>query len=209
MLVDEKKKKLIFEVALGEKGEEVKKIALPIDRGIAGETCTKGKPVLVNDVSQCKNFDCSFDEKTGFKTKSILCVPLKIKDSVIGVAEAINPCRKKEFDEDDIYLLSLFSNQVALAIEGARLHKKILLKKRLEDELNFARTIQQSFLPHEFPEDDRFSLYGVTHPARTVGGDFYDVFSLSDGRLGFTIGDVSGKGVPAALFMAFIWLWEC
>jgi len=197
MLVDEEKKNLVFEVALGDKGEQVKEIKLPLGKGIAGEVASKGESLLIDDAYKYGGFDRSFDEKTGFRTKSILCVPIKIKNRVIGVAEAINPRGKDIFDGNDLYLLSLFCNQVALAIESARLHGKILQQKHLEDELNFARSIQESFLPHSFPECDNFSFYGVTYPARTVGGDFYDISNLGGQRLDFLIGDVSGKGVPA------------
>ena len=204
MLVDEKNEKLVFEVALGEKGDDVKKISLPLGKGIAGEVALKGEPLIIQDAYTYPAFDPSFDEKTGFRTKSIICTPIKIKNKIIGVAEAINPRGKRSFDEDDVYLLSFFCNEVALAVESARLHKKILQQKRLEDELNFARSIQESFLPHVFPECDNFSFYAVTYPARTVGGDFYDISNFGGQRLDFIIGDVSGKGVPAALFMAKI-----
>jgi len=80
--------------------------------------------------------------------------------------------------------------------------KRIAYKKRMETELEFAWTIQQNFLPQEFPEGNNFSIYASTSPARAVGGDFYDVSRLDEKRVEFLIGDVSGKGIPAALFMA-------
>ncbi|MCP4653017.1 MAG: SpoIIE family protein phosphatase [Candidatus Omnitrophica bacterium] len=204
MLVNQREKKLTFEVALGEKGEAIKQISLPLGKGIAGKVALSQKPKLVKNVEKCAEFDKSFDEKSGFQTKSILCVPIIFKGITIGVAQAINPCKKNTFDENDLYLLSLFCNQVALAIESARLHERILTQRHLEDELNFARTIQQSFLPQDFPETKQFAFYGMNAPARKVGGDFYDFFVLDEDRIGFTIGDVSGKGIPAALFMAKI-----
>ncbi|MDD5085492.1 MAG: CHASE2 domain-containing protein [Candidatus Omnitrophica bacterium] len=80
--------------------------------------------------------------------------------------------------------------------------KRIAYKKRMETELEFAWTIQRNFLPQEFPEGGNFSIYASMSPARTVGGDFYDVSRLDEKRIEFMIGDVSGKGIPAALFMA-------
>lgn len=202
MIADESNEYLIFEVALGEKSSELKKIKVPTGKGVAGKVFQTGTPVTVNDLSSCKEFEHSIDERIGFNTKNIICVPLKTNDKIIGVAEAINTSHKKKFDDDDLCMLMLFCNQVALAIESARLHQKVLLQKRLDQELEFAKTIQQSFLPHEFPENDKFSIYGTTSAARTVGGDFYDVFYLNKEKIGFVIGDVSGKGIPAALFMA-------
>lgn len=80
--------------------------------------------------------------------------------------------------------------------------KRIAYKKRMETELEFAWTIQRNFLPQEFPEGGNFSIYASMSPARSVGGDFYDVSRLDEKRIEFLIGDVSGKGIPAALFMA-------
>ncbi|MDB4349572.1 SpoIIE family protein phosphatase, partial [Omnitrophica bacterium] len=89
-----------------------------------------------------------------------------------------------------------------LAAFSCNYANKLAVQKRLETELEFAHAIQQRFLPHDFPRDDNFSISAATYPARVVGGDFYDVFRLDDQRVGFLIGDVSGKGIPAALFMA-------
>lgn len=202
MLLDEANKNLCFEVALGDRGEQVKKMCIPLGKGIAGKVALTGLPLIVNDAYRDSSFTIGFDAKSGFKTKSVLCVPLKIKDKVIGVAEAINPIEKEDFNDDDLYLLSLFANQVALVIQGSLLHNEILAKKQVESELEFARHVQESFLPSHFPQGDTFAFYGTSHPAREVGGDFFDIFALDDEKIGFTIGDVSGKGIASALFMA-------
>lgn len=204
MLLDDKSKELTFEVVLGEKEGVLKKRRLSLGRGIAGIVALRGEPIIVNDAYSDTRFDKSFDEYTGFKTRSILCVPLKVQERVIGVAQVINPLSKKGFTREDLYIFSIFANQVSLVIDSARLHKDILDQKRLEDELKFAKSIQDSFLPSSFPESPRFSIYGISKPARKVGGDFYDVFKIDDSRIALVIGDVSGKGIAAAIFMARI-----
>ena len=202
MLLDPVTQDLIFEVALGEKSKLLEKVTIPRGRGIAGEVALTAQAKIINDVQSYPRFDPSFDKKTGFKTKAILCVPLKLKENTLGIAQAINPIGKVSFDDEDLYALSLFANQVTLAIEASRLHKNILIRKNFEKELSLARTIQQSFLPQAFPINGNFEVYAKTIPARDVGGDFYNVFDLGKNRFGFALGDVSGKGIAAAIFMA-------
>jgi sigma-B regulation protein RsbU (phosphoserine phosphatase) len=205
MLINEKTGMLEWEVALGEVGEQVKeKIQLRIGEGIAGWVAQTGQPLIVPDVSKDPRFYKKSDETTGFRTRSILAVPLKVKDRIIGVAEVINPLHGKAFTEDDLDLFSTFSRQVALAIENARMHRAILEKQKLDQQLESARTIQESFMPQAFPEDPlgRFEVAAKSIPATQIGGDFFDFIVADHDTLGFVVGDVSGKGVPAALYMA-------
>jgi len=201
MLLDDEEKNLVFEVALGEKGNEVKEFRLPVGKGIAGKVAACGEPLIIQDAYNDERFYKNFDQKSGFTTKSMICTPLKVQDKIIGVAQAINPTKRDNFNDNDLQLLSLFSNQVALRIESARLHKEILQQKRLEDELRFAQSIQESFLPQEIPYGESFLFHAVYKPARVIGGDFYDAFCLGD-KSCFLLGDVCGKGIAAALFMA-------
>jgi len=205
MLINEKTGMLEWEVALGEVGEQVmKKIQLRVGEGIAGWVAQSGQPLIVPDVSKDARFYKKSDEATGFKTRSILAVPLKVKERIIGVAEVINPLHGKAFTEDDLDLFSTFSRQVALAIENARMHRAMLEKQKLDQQLEAARTIQESFMPQTFPEDpqNRFEIFAKSIPATQIGGDFYDFMMFDNDTLGVVVGDVSGKGVPAALYMA-------
>ena len=205
MLINEKTGMLEWEVALGEVGEEVKdKVQLRVGEGIAGWVAQSGQPLIVPDVSQDPRFSKKSDDTTGFITRSILAVPLKVKERIIGVAEVINPLHGKSFTDDDLDLFSTFSRQVALAIENARMHRTMLEKQKLDQQLEAARTIQESFMPQTFPEDPqgRFEIFAKSIPATQIGGDFYDFMMLEHDTLGVVVGDVSGKGVPAALYMA-------
>jgi len=206
MLINEQTGMLEWEVALGEKSDEVKKskIQLRLGEGIAGTVAQNGEPLIVPDVSKDPRFFKKSDDATGFKTRSILAVPLKVQDRIIGVAEVINPLNGKAFTDEDLNLFSTFSRQVALAIENARMHRQMIEKEKLEQQIASARIIQESFMPQAFPTDtgDRFEVAARSIPAIHIGGDFYDFIEYDQDSLGLVIGDVSGKGVPAALYMA-------
>lgn len=124
LLVDRKAKELYFEVALGEKGRRLKEVRLNIGEGIAGWVAKHGKPLVIQDVLADRRFQGSFDKKSKFKTRNMVCVPVKIKGNVIGVLQAINSVGGP-FDRDDLKLFQLFSNQVAIALDNARLYEEI------------------------------------------------------------------------------------
>jgi serine phosphatase RsbU (regulator of sigma subunit) len=139
--------------------------------------------------------------------RSFLCVPLISQDQHrLGVIQldCLRPGRS--FRSEDLQLLTTIGLQVAVVLENAAMHAELLREERLRQELTLAREIQQGFLPSEFPQgaDVGFELFASVYPARQVSGDLYDFFPLADGRLAFLVGDVSGKGMPAALFMVAV-----
>ena len=204
-LVNNEIDKLECEVAIGKVGEKVlRKFQLARGQGVAGWVWENKKPLIVKDVSKDTRFFSGVDEISGFKTRSLIAVPLMVQDNVIGVAEVINRADGKNFTNQDIDLFSTFGRQVALAIDNAKMHKLALEQERLRQQLEAAREIQQSFMPQVLPSSssNRFQLAASNITADAVGGDFYDAILLDDRRLGLLIGDVSGKGVPAALHMA-------
>jgi type IV pilus assembly protein PilB len=125
MLIDEATGELVFEVTEGGK-EEVKEIRLKPGEGIAGWVAEHGEPLLVPDVTKDERFTVKVDEKSGFSTKSILAAPLKTKKKVIGVIEAINKIGRESFAEEEIEFFMLLANQIALAIENAKLYSYVL-----------------------------------------------------------------------------------
>lgn len=203
MLVDEKTMELVFEVAQGPVAHKLTgEVRLKKGQGIAGYVFETGNSVLIEDAYSDPRFNQAFDRMTGYHTKTMLCVPLKVKDRVIGVSQVINRTDGSCFtgnDEEDLGILCI---NAAIAVENARLHREILRKKQIERDLEFASNIQQSFLPRKMPEFPGFSFSSYYRAAQEVGGDFYDFIPLEDDRLGVLIGDVSGKGVASALFMA-------
>lgn len=203
MLLNDDTGMLECEVALGEVGQEVKRIQLELGEGIAGWVAKHGEAEIIPDVSVDPRFSSKSDDSTGFITQSILAAPLIVKDKVIGVAEVINRADGHAFVEEDLALFSTFCRQVAMTIENARMHKSEVERQRLQKELESARFIQQSFMPQAFPSaGQEFSVFAKSLPAASVGGDFFDFVNFDSGAIGIAVGDVTGKGVPAALYMA-------
>jgi sigma-B regulation protein RsbU (phosphoserine phosphatase) len=203
MLIDEKTNELVYEVALGKVGEKLKQeFRLKMGQGIAGTVAQEGKPLLLEDAYTHPKFYRAHDEATGYRTKSMITVPLKVGERITGVAQVINRLDNNPFDSDDLDLFIALCSLAAIAIENAKMHKSLMEKQRLVKDMEFARTVQESFLPQKAPEINSYKFSAHYTPAQEVGGDFYDFIYFDRERTGVVIGDVSGKGVPAALYMA-------
>lgn len=125
LLVEKETKDLIFEVALGIASDTLEKKKLAAGKGLVGWVAKTGKSVLIPDVTQDERFDKSFDESTGFVTKSMLCVPLKIRNEVIGVIQVLNHADGRPFNEDNLYLLSSIAMYASISIEHANLYQEM------------------------------------------------------------------------------------
>ncbi len=204
LLIDDKTKDLTFHISLGEAGEEIKEIYnLRKGQGIAGFVAETGLPLKIKDVYLHSKFSPEIDKKTNYRTKAMLCVPLKIRGKVIGVIEVINKMIKPFFfSTEELEMLITISSSAAVAIDTAKMHKIILKKKTLERDLKLAREVQASFLPQELPLIKNYKFAALNQPALEIGGDFYNFFKLPENKLGIVLGDVSGKGISASLFMA-------
>jgi sigma-B regulation protein RsbU (phosphoserine phosphatase) len=178
------------------------RIIVPRGRGISGWVLQHGEPVLVRDAYSDPRFFSEADQKTGFRTRSILCVPLVRNGKEIGVLQGLNPSGREAFDDSDLKAFAAYATLAATAIDKLRTIEREREQLRTAQELAFAREIQVSFLPQVLPYTDELSFAATYRPARNVGGDFYDVVEGGPGEFYFVIGDVSGKGMPAALFMA-------
>jgi putative nucleotidyltransferase with HDIG domain len=121
LLLDKKKNELYFRIALGEKGEEIKRIVLPVGEGVAGWVAKSGQPLIVNDVNSDPRFSKKVDEITKLKTKSILCVPIKFKEEILGVIEVLNKFSDEEFTEQDLQYLTVLASQAAVALNNSQL----------------------------------------------------------------------------------------
>jgi serine phosphatase RsbU (regulator of sigma subunit)/pSer/pThr/pTyr-binding forkhead associated (FHA) protein len=134
---------------------------------------------------------------------SILCVPIRTQNRISGILYIDSNLADHEYTQEDALLAAAAGNSAGLALENSRNHRALLDKQRMEQDIEAAWTIQEGFLVNAWQSDDRrFEVYGTTRPARIVGGDFYDFVRIDEDRVGMLIGDVSGKGVPAALTMA-------
>jgi len=125
MLLDEDAKELVFEVATGEKGQEVSRLSVPLGSGIAGHVAQTGEIVVVNDVSKDPRFYSQIDKTVGFQTRSLLCVPLKARDKIIGVLEVVNKSGEETFTDDDVELCTALAGQASIAIDNARLYQEL------------------------------------------------------------------------------------
>ena len=137
----------------------------------------------------------------------VLGVPIETdlrRDGILIVADKEKRRGVGPFDDSDRRTLSLFANQAAIALENVRLHRQALEKERLEREMELAADIQRRLLPTVLPALPGYELLGWSRPARHVGGDYYDLLELSEGRVGLVVGDVAGKGIPAALMVSTV-----
>ncbi|MCZ7557882.1 MAG: SpoIIE family protein phosphatase [Bacteroidia bacterium] len=132
----------------------------------------------------------------------VLVVPMFLQDRLIGAIMVGSKMSGKVYSQEDIDLLSTVAGQAAIAIENARLHSSELEKQKITEQLQIAQRIQKSLLPRSSPELSQLDIAGVSIPAMTVGGDYYDYIHLPDDRLLVVVGDVSGKGISAALYMS-------
>ncbi len=156
---------------------------------------------LSNDTDSDKYLGHLGLSRTGIR--SILSAPLMTHKGLLGLLVLFNK-KTGDFSEDDMRFLGIAGAQVAKVIENARLREKETKLDLLEEELKVAHRIQEGFLPKEGLILSDCQIRGINIPAKDVGGDFYDYIKIDDNRLFFSIGDVSGKGVPAALLMANI-----
>lgn len=132
----------------------------------------------------------------------VLMVPMFLQNRLIGTIN-VGPKRSgRVYSEEDIDVLATVAGQAAIAIENARLHRSEIEKEKITEQLKIAQRIQQGLLPKQNPSIARLDIAGISIPAQTVGGDYYDYIELPDNRLLVAVGDVSGKGMPAALYMS-------
>ena len=133
---------------------------------------------------------------------SVMCAPLKHEGNILGFISLDTQRVSEQYDEDGLALLAGIANQASLSIANARMHGELMARQRIEQDLQNARHIQHSFLPQKLPEVEGYEFADFYMAAYEVGGDFYDFIPMPGGKLGIVVGDVSGKGITAALMMA-------
>ena len=172
---------------------------VPVGDGLVGYAARHRQAVLVPDVSKDPRYIALNPE-----TRSELAVPLIYKDKVIGVLD-LEHTKRGFFTDDHNRTVTTLAAQVAIAIENARLYEEIARQeKRLERDLALARELQFRLLPHALPKLANLEVAAKFRPARAIGGDLYDFVNYSLDHLGMVIGDVSGKGAPAAIYAALV-----
>jgi sigma-B regulation protein RsbU (phosphoserine phosphatase) len=134
--------------------------------------------------------------------RSVVCVPMLAGSDVFGVVTLYTADARLQFDKDDMAVLLAIAGQAALALSNIRLHRRVVAEEAILHDLALARKVQERFLPQSRPEVPGWDFRAHYAPALEIGGDYYGFLPLDEGRVGVAIGDVSGKGISAALFMA-------
>lgn len=176
--------------------------SVPVSRTIVREAIKTGRAILSADARDDERFEGS-QSVASLRIRTVMCAPLfDANTQAIGVIQLSSRDLSRAFTAEDLDLLASVSWQAALAVENARLHETLLKQRDLDRDLEFATQVQLGFLPHQPPVLAGYEFADYYEPANRVGGDYFDYVQLPDGRVAVAVGDVAGKGVPAALLMA-------
>jgi phosphoserine phosphatase RsbU/P len=199
LLLNDETQELEMKVAV-RYGENVKVPRMKLGHGLVGHAALHRQVVLVPDVSKDDRYIKLVED-----AKSELVIPLLLQDRCIGVFD-LESAELDAFKKSDVEVLTLLASGAAVAIENARLYETIQAnERRIERELRFAQRVQAALLPAALPKRMKgVDVAARLAPARELGGDLYDFLAPEPNSLVVAVGDVSGKGVPAALYSAFV-----
>jgi serine phosphatase RsbU (regulator of sigma subunit)/pSer/pThr/pTyr-binding forkhead associated (FHA) protein len=202
ILQDEATKKLIPKVIRTRRPADEEKARF--SRRIVNQCLESVQALLSDDASNDSRFAMS-QSIADFRIRSVMCAPLWTQDGrSFGVVQLDTQERNKKFTQDDLKLLMGVASPASIALENAKLHQDLVLRERLKRDLELAREVQRGFLPLRPPEVAGYELFAYYEAAQEVGGDYFDFIPMTEQRLAVMLGDVAGKGVPAALLMAKI-----
>jgi len=173
--------------------------AFHLEQNLQGWMLINKKALVVNDPQHDERFHGVHWEES---IRSLVCVPLLIKSELKGILTLYNKKAGEGFSADDQRLLGIIAAQSAQVIENARLYEEEQKLMRMQQELGLATKIQLELLPKQAPKLAGYDIAGKSIPAQSVGGDYFDFIPIAGNRLALCVGDVSGKGLPAALLMA-------
>jgi sigma-B regulation protein RsbU (phosphoserine phosphatase) len=168
---------------------------------VPAEVAKKGKAICLLDAASSGNLNLG-QSIADLKLLTVMCVPLRVKDRIIGVLYVDSHATSKEFSNSDLTLLKALAYQVAITLDNARLLEHYVEKQRIQQGLFIARDIQRSLLPAGPLAVPGFDIHGVSVGCEETSGDYYDYIRMGEDRVGLVVGDVAGHGIGAALFMA-------
>ena len=171
---------------------------LKLGEGFLGRVAESGKAIISPDVSKDPRY---FAARA--RTRSEMMAPIISNDKVIGVFD-LESDRLNAYTEDDLSVLQMLTSQVAIIIEKVQLHEQLVEQKRLQAQLEIARQVQLELLPDHDPDLKDFDISAYVFPTEEVSGDYYDWVAMFEDQIGITVADAVGKGIPAALLMAFL-----
>jgi sigma-B regulation protein RsbU (phosphoserine phosphatase) len=192
---------LKFAIARDKNGRSLEETKFRVSMGVVNEVAQSGQTRLIDDAAASDAYQARMSI-IALSLRTILCTPLKTPRGVVGVIYVDSNLVTRRFTPRDVPLVEAFAAQAAATLERVRLQRAEIERDRMRSQLETASEIQRTFLPSTFPEIEGLSGAVATVPALEVGGDFFDVIRLPRGRTGVMVGDVSGKGVPGALFGA-------
>ncbi len=199
-------KKQVFQCIASKYQSYLDEYEIPLTQGVMGKAVLQKKCIRVGDVRkdvrELAEFYFDLDNKTNFTTYSVLCSPLIAANECIGVIHCLNKkTGNKLFEESDRKLLETLSAPAALAIRNAKMAKELIDKNRMQKEIEIVGEIQKTLLSQNKKEEE-FPIAGINIPAKVVSGDFYNFSELGNGKFGFGVADVSGKGIKSSLLMS-------
>ncbi len=171
---------------------------LKLGEGFLGRVAESGKAIISPDVSKDARY---FAARA--RTRSEMMAPIISNDKVIGVFD-LESDRLNAYTEDDLSVLQMLTSQVAIIIEKVQLHEQLVEQKRIQAQLEIARQVQLELLPDHDPDLADFDISAYVFPTEEVSGDYYDWVEVFEDQIGITVADAVGKGIPAALLMAFL-----
>jgi sigma-B regulation protein RsbU (phosphoserine phosphatase) len=171
---------------------------LKLGEGFLGRVAQSGKPIISEDVSKDSRYFAARK-----RTRSEMVAPIISNDKVIGVFD-LESDELNAYSEDDLAILQMLTSHVAIIIEKVRLHEQLVEQKRLQAQLEIARQVQLELLPDHDPDLEGFDISAYVFPTEEVSGDYYDWVEVFEDQIGITVADAVGKGIPAALLMAFL-----
>src|SRR5438034_5083966 len=178
--------------------DDLQELHLKMGEGLIGHVAVTGKPYVSHDVRRDPRYI-----NARARTNSEMVAPIISNNEVIGVFD-LESDELDAYTNDDLEVLMLLASQVAIIIEKVMLHEQLIEKQRLEAQLEVAREVQLQLLPGRDPQIEGYDISAYNFPTEEVSGDYYDWVRIYDDQIGIVIADVSGKGVPAALLMAFL-----
>ena len=173
-----------------------------LSQTILQQAIQTGDAILSSDTLDDSRFQNS-ESLAGLQIRSMMCVPLQDSEgNGVGVIQVDTSDIRQQFSQDDLDVLVSIGCHASVAVENATLHEKVLVQRELQRDLEIAHQIQLGFLPNERPKVAGYEFSEYYEAAQDVGGDYFDFIALPNGRTAVAVGDVAGKGIPAALLMA-------
>lgn len=200
MLLEETDTDKPFQTVIRKQDSSTEILPYKFDTQFTGWMLKNKAPLLINDIKSDDRFN--FGQEDNLPVKSILSVPMSLQGKMIGLLTLFNKKSGDGFSSDDQRLLSIIAAQSGHVLENARLLEKEKQLVRLEEEYRMAKEIQLNILPKDIPEIENYDIFAINISAKEVGGDYYDFIKLPNDKIVLCLGDITGKGLPAAILMA-------